>query len=260
MSIDRNTPIPNWLCVSVLVLGLLLNIQPVFDLVVRALGGGLAPGFATLLSAVIGFTGVIFTTRAGFKNLIASQEAQSARDRDARAHQQEMAVQAKTDEREYEKKVLAAALQGELIALLSRVHDGQAWLRMQTRFWKIAAADKDLKDVDVPFSFPSYHVPAFEANIQRLGLLGPSIAGDVVSVFGMATNKTAEPMKAIKPAMAAMLAEGLLDAHKDWSDRIVRVGGRLGSIQGFLDDPGSLWELKKEKEAAAKAAEAAASA
>ncbi|MGN7773213.1 hypothetical protein [Phyllobacterium sp. 22552] len=236
------------LCVAVLIAAIVISYKPVFFLVLTAVQRGISPAFATLIGAIVGFSGVIYATRAGFKNLITSHEAQAARDREARAEQQLLLEKNKESDRLHDRKVLAAALQGELIALLPNLDAATRFYRMQCEGYQAFLKQGGSKNTDAQIKlFEGFNVPIFQTNIGQLGLLGPSIAADVVIVFSRAINKVVHLSDEKAPIeLAIQVMEHLVKNHQEWSRDIHHVVARLGSVQGFFEDPGILAEMKKQ--------------
>ncbi|SDP46367.1 hypothetical protein SAMN05428967_2234 [Phyllobacterium sp. YR620] len=227
-----------WLCFSALGLGILLSIRPIIVLVEKALSGGLSPAAATIFSAVIGFSGVALTTYFGFRNLIHSQELQAKRDRNARLDQYTLQEKARAEEREHEKRTLAAALFGELVALEKRCLNVQQFYKLQRVVWEKLANDNQFKNIEVPVNWPRYKTPIFEANIARLGVLGSSVAGDVASIFGKVSVNPESELPKVLPEIAAIMAKGVVDGHDGMIKEMLHVSKRLSALQGIGHDPG----------------------
>lgn len=240
-----------WISFSVLGIGILLNLQPVSKIIYTFMQTQPA-ATATIVAALLGFTGVMVATRQGFKNLIASNNAQAAREAVARAEIRSDAKHEKEEDRAYERRVLASALHGELNSLLTRIHQQSISLHTQKVICEGMARDRDLNSVDMPIIIPVYSAPLFEASVPKLGLLGASITADVVEVFSAVTAKSpsGEPPK-LRPDFAAKLYEGLLDTYKDWTADIVDVGSRLSSVMfDGNEDPGPLFAARKARKKA----------
>ncbi len=109
--------------------------------------------------------------------------------------------------------------------------------------------DRAFSKTPTPFSLPTYEVPVFDANIAKLGLLGASLAGDVVQVYAMAKSKgpSTESAKAF-PELVSKFYRGVVETHKVWSEEIVHVGSRLSHAQFGGTDPGTLYDLRQRKE------------
>ena len=162
-------------------------------------------------------------------------------------------------DRNFETRTLAASLHGELTALLSRVHSQRSLILTQWKIYEAAAADRQLREVESPMMPLTFTVPVFESCIPKLGLLGPSVTADVVEVFSRATTRTPSPSEVPKfrPEQLARVYKALHEGYRDWGDEIVRVGARLGHLQGFGPDPGSLFQMRQAKESEKGPAKAA---
>jgi hypothetical protein len=101
-----------------------------------------------------------------------------------------------------------------------------------------------------PIRFPSFDTPIYNTNISRIGLLGVSIAADVVKVMNRAKRKEVNSpggsslehkfMKAIYDTAAS---------YKSWSSEIYHVAIRIRSSEEGWQDPGTLIESKAAREA-----------
>jgi hypothetical protein len=209
---------------------------------------------ATTIVGIAGFGGIAWQAKIGFANLVKAQEHRAAIESKGRLEQASIQRDLVDQDRSYNQRIVAASLHGELIALLSRVHGSRSLLFTQWKIFEAASQDRLLKDVLAPLNaIPTYSVPVFESCIPKLGLLGPSIVGDVVEVFSKATNKpsNAEPVQ-LKPEIIAKLYKAVYESHLDWSNEIVHVGGRLAALQGAGPDPGTLYEMRQAKDAEKK--------
>lgn len=205
---------------------------------------------ATIIAALIGFSGVMITTRAGFRNLIASQEAQAKRDREDREHKDELQKQAKQDERLYTKRVLISSLQAELSMLLDQVHGQRAILYTQMKVMEHAKDDRFLNKQEVAMVVPRYNTPLYDANINNLGLLGFNLAADVVKIYS-GTKLNPDNSK-VTPGVAFALYDAMYKYYSNWGGEIVHVIARLNSALGYCDDPGNLYEFRKKRDASKK--------
>ena len=212
--------------------------------------GAVPPPIATILVGVAGFATVAWQAKIGFANLVKAQEHSAKIESDGRREQAAIQRDQVEQDHAYNQRTLAASLHGELIALLSRVHGSRGLMFTQWKIFEAAAQDHNLRDLPSILTPPTYSVPVFESCIPKLGLLGPSIAGDVVEVFSRAAiTPTGEPAK-LKPDILAKLYKVIYDSHLNWSDEIVRVASRLASLQSAgMVDPGTLHEMRQAKEA-----------
>jgi len=240
--------VPQWLCLSLFGLGLLLNLRPVVEIIETFIEVGDGQAFATVLSGLVGFAGVILATVAGFRNLTKSQSETAQREREAREHQAELARQAAERDRKQEEDVLASALIAELSALYNRVHNMSIFLHGQGVIWENLAKDPEFKKESIELAVPKYQVPIFSANLHKLGLLGPSTAGDVVEVFAPTNMSELTSNRKVPVTAAAQLAKGLYEQHMKWRGEILHVQMRLLAVQGHRADPGTLFEFRREKE------------
>ncbi|MER8709134.1 hypothetical protein NKH49_26940 [Mesorhizobium sp. M1088] len=234
-----------WLCISALALGVFLSIRPVFQLIERAMVDGVASSAATMVAAAFGFSAVAWQTRRGFQNLAISQARQAGLDREAREHQAEIARRAKAADRLDEQQALAAALSGELNAAFTRLSNGLPVMRIQKAVYEEFGKTIPTAPVDVSLFMPLFEPQIFQANISRLGLLGPSIASDVVEIYQLlvwrrelpvATKLTGESLAAIVQAHVGVVEKWVVDHF--------HIRNRLISLFGQHSDPGPLYFTK----------------
>jgi hypothetical protein len=96
--------------------------------------------------------------------------------------------------------------------------------------------------------FAKVSAPVFLANIPHLGLLGSTLAADVVAVLGRADGEGASVD--VSPMTHEMIA-GVYDAHeaamKHWRQDLYHVAIRLDAIVNGRPDPGSLTATEEER-------------
>ncbi len=187
--------VPQWLCLSLFGLGVFLNIRPVAEIIKTFIEVAGGEAFATVLSGLVGFAGVILATLAGFRNLTKSQLETAQRERDAREHQADLKRQADLDARNHEVSVLVSALEAELSALTNRVEQGKNVFQQQADYFQHILEKDEGSEEPAILHAPKYSTPIFTANIDKLGLLGPSVAGDVVEVFCSYGNIRHQPRR-----------------------------------------------------------------
>ncbi len=140
---------------------------------------------------------------------LSAQENQAKLERDARIHQHELNQSTFENNNTRERNVLVAALWAEVYSLHSQVSDAQtsAWM-MKTVYEQMKKQNlvSSVKEI----SFPVFDAPIFKANISKLGMLGASIAADVVLVASRA--KGGDPIK-IKVGNAVLARHSSDDLH-----------------------------------------------
>jgi hypothetical protein len=236
-----------WVALTTFALGVLLNMRPVFSWL-QSID---ATAIATMVSAAVGFGGVVVATRAGFQHLIASQEAQAQRDREAREFQSEASEKLRARERAEETRVLASALLGEMSAARTRVQNVRAFLAMQAAVYKSFGDTVSPEPVDVHRSWPTFDPIVFQANISKLGLLGPSTAGDVVEVYQLFSVNPMPPMKDMQAKNLALIFDAMKETIDSWLQDSYHVQRRLLALVSDANaDPGPLYFNKQEREKA----------
>jgi len=236
-----------WVGISGLGLGAFLAIPTIAKVIEQTAASLNAQSLATIVAALIGFSGVIITTRAGFQNLITSQENQAKREREDREHRASMQEKAKQDEIAHAKSILISSLQAELSMLLDHVHAQESVLYVQKKLMEHAKDDPQLSKQEVAIVKPLYSTPIYDANIDKLGLLGFDLGSDVIKIYS-GTKFTADSTK-IDPASAFLLYNAMHTFHLNWSEEIVHVVKRLNWGIGRGSDPGSLYEFRNKRNA-----------
>ncbi|WP_163265586.1 hypothetical protein [Chelativorans alearense] len=238
-----------WVGISALAIGVLLSLRPVFLLVERVASGGITPGVATLLGALIGFSAVAWQARVGFRNLIRSQTSQSELDRKAREHEAELVRREKESDRRHERITLAGALSGELGAAYSRLANGRSILRLQASAYKAMGNSIPPLPIDMNAIFPKFEPKVFNQNIGGLGLLGPSTASDVVEVYQVLFwDRSAPPSTALAGKQLASIVEMQIKVIDQWLLDCYHVNQRLLSVFGSIADPGPLIMARQKRE------------
>jgi hypothetical protein len=185
------------------------------------------PGLATLCGAIIGLSIVAYQARVGFKNLIASQENQARLEREAREHQLVLDAAAQKAADDTERKILISALRAELGALEVRAQAYVTWAGVMKIMFEHAEKERFPNSVD-KLSHPALTAPVYEANISRIGLLGASLAGDVISVLTKAAAGTDVKLdNPIDNKIVAGFYEGLVLLIGDLRDDLGYVTNRL---------------------------------
>ena len=207
------------------------------------------PGVATLIGAVLGLTLVAWQARLGFKNLIQSQEHRANIESDARLEQHALDLQREQLRAAEERRILMAALRAEIEGLHHRASDTMGRARMMQRLHEAFAKGK-APTVQNSFIGPTFEAPVYQANVSKIGLLGPSLGGDVVKVMSVTSVKqvhmTFDPP--MPHEMVATLYEGVADRMHEWQGELHHVAMRLAVEEG-TPDPGTLTETRREREA-----------
>ena len=214
------------------------------------------PGTATLVGAIIGFSIVAYQARVGFRNLIASQENQAHLEREARLHQSELVESQRKATEGAERKIVLAALKGELLSLQVSAHTYRNWAAVMKVLYEEAAKEGYPSNVD-SIKIPPASTPVFDANLSKLGLLGSSLAGDIV--MAITSARAGIGIKLDKPMankMAVGVYESLIEVMEILRDDLGHVAGRLQADEDGTGETPSLIcfrqareELKKKKKA-----------
>jgi len=96
---------------------------------------------------------------------------------------------------------------------------------------------------------PTFHMPIYEANVEKLGVLGSSIAGDVARVFSsFSVNSTSQDKLNLDIKFLIATSEGVIESMDIWMEDISHVVKRLVALEHGYKDPGTLFELDQQRE------------
>jgi hypothetical protein len=183
---------------------------------------------ATMLAGSLGFAGVMLTTYLGFKNLIASNEHKAEKD--------EIARQRTID---HDKRVLAASLHAELSSLASQIKSARMGYEGMSSYCRTQLKESSNIEIQLPFSPTNFENPIYESQLNKLGLLGASIASDVVRTYSFVSYKAEFSGKYTFNQLIEIYE--MASKRLESSARIIPVvQQRLAYLQGIWpDDPGS---------------------
>ena len=155
--------------------------------------------WSTIISAIVGFGGLIFATYAGLKANRKSQETQAREDRKARREQYQADRRMEIQRRDDEGRALANALAAELMEIETALGAfanvaGDYADNLEAYFSK--NPDKILQDIPATVIWRA-PCAVYHANLNRLGLLPVDVAASVVRVISLVhsvdTHQTAAP-------------------------------------------------------------------
>jgi hypothetical protein len=239
----KRLPFELQVALAAMVATILLNLL----LTLSLYGIRIDPGLATLVGAIFGLGVVAWQTNRGFGNLIRSQRNQSELDREARLHQAELLQINKNNEREYEKWILLASIRAEIVALMHAVHTAGEGSRQMAVLSK-ALHENRSQNTSKMIKLSSFDAPVYKANIDKLGLLGVSIAADVIKVMSRARpgieSVNADP---IPYSVATAIYAADYDAMNKWHDDLHQVALRIISLESGTPDPGTLLTTKEAR-------------
>lgn len=213
------------------------------------------PGTATLFGSIVGLAIIGWQARLGFNNLVRSQDNQARLEREARLHQHQLELETAAQEQEQERIVLVAALRAEMSLLKDRalaVHSNVSTMR---EFFAKSTGGHGLKKTLKHVSQQITKVPIFEANISKLGLLGASLAADVVSVLSeigsYSDNIGIDDI--LENVDDEKTLEDIYKAHMmaldDWVSDLGHVENRLWAAQFGAPDLASLSSVRARRHA-----------
>jgi hypothetical protein len=200
------------------------------------------PGLATLIGAIIGLSVVAWQTREGFQNLIRSQQNQAELDREARLHRFELDERARAVEWIKEVETLRASLRAEMIHLHRLAQEAETLsLHLKEKYLEHAQAGAAPTIDKVPME--SFDAPIFRSHLSKIGLLGPSLAADVVIVLSVADGKS-QDFESTSPLTMEFIANTLYARHalkmKHWQEDLFHVAMRIRAVEEGTPDPGTL--------------------
>ncbi|MBR1170235.1 hypothetical protein JQ571_24880 [Bradyrhizobium liaoningense] len=207
------------------------------------------PGTATLLGAIIGLCVVAWQTNRGFKNLIRSQENQSRLERQARLHRYELDRAGAQADDDREKRLLLSGLRAEMVAL-----HRTAFATAQSHH-QFALVYKVMHENNAPATMKEwiingYKTPFYTENISKLGLLGVSLAADVIRAYSMVfeDRKVVWEKAAPNSVVATAYATAAVLAYRFNKD-LYHVCMRIRAVEEGTPDPGTLGETEEQRHA-----------
>jgi hypothetical protein len=210
-------------------------------------GFKLDPGIATLTGSIIGLGIIAYQARLGFANLTRSQANQAQLDREARVHKAELDEQAAAAKERNDRALLLAAIRAELIGLLTEAHNSTNVMEVFSAMADGMAKSR-MPAVKQNFYFPSSNTPIYDANISQIGLLGVSLAGDVIKVMNRAKRKATSTVDApMEHALAKNIYDTGAKSYRTWANDIHHVAMRIRSIEEGWKDSGSLYETSEAR-------------
>lgn len=203
-------------------------------------------GWATLIGIVIGISIIAWQLRAGFRLLAVAHAQQAALERDtlreaaklerdAREHQARMEGDARKALERKDAVVLAAALQGDLMAAAYQLNNRLIWLEgVQDVLDDIIR--NGLTRFPTPFEIQRVATPSYDANSSRLATLGPSLAADVAQIYAfLLTEHKWTEAGGCEPRAFKVLISTIQDASAIKLTETVQVCKRLLAFE--LNDP-----------------------
>jgi hypothetical protein len=207
------------------------------------------PGVATLLGAVLGLALVAWQARLGFANLIRSQEHQARIEADARQDQHRLDIAREQRRSDEEKRILMAALRAEIVGLMHEASAAVQAARMAQHFYEALSKQK-ARAATKSFRARTFEAPVYRAKVSKIGLLGASLAADVVKVMSLTG---VSPQMTFDVPMDHDSMAGLYGAYADrmeeWHGELHHVAMRLLALESGTPDPGTLLETRKQREA-----------
>lgn len=213
-------------------------------------------GWATLFGAAIGLSIVGWQTKAGFSNLRKSQANQANLDRQARTHQAELDREARQHQfslerqrektaENHQKKALAAAINGELLAAHAFLVRRAQIFKYQAMIYKMMPADT--KSPSSTINLTGAKTDIFDRNVGELGALGASICGDVVEIFQSLKASTEFPANTLTAGLLATIYEGMAEGWLETHQDVLHLQKRLIAVQTDGADPGAVFYARQAR-------------
>lgn len=205
-------------------------------------------GWATLLGATAGLSIVGMQARIGFRNLRQSQVHQARLARIAQHEQAQLDREARRDQFELQtkhddqatlsqKKALAAALNGELLAIHSYLSNRKATINIQKLIYE--ALPKDMLIPGARIDVKGASTPIFDASIAKLGLFEPSLVSDLIELFHSSKADISAPADKISAEMIAKTLGAIVDGWDATNLDFLHLQKRLIAVQYGSADPGA---------------------
>jgi hypothetical protein len=222
-------------------LKLILAVSLFFNLVILsapavsiyALIRDMPPQLATLLAGILGLGMIAWQTKQGFNNLIAAQDHRAELERIARIEQAELAEVAKKTERQQAKDDFATSIIAEMNMLLFEVTSQiRAEYKMIENMNQLADSSPDGTMI-----FTKTYAPIFEKNLDKLGMLGSSLASEIVKAYRLLNlNNMPEKEVFFRLYKKQVLVRKAHAEH--YLARMAHTAERIGLIQTGAEDPG----------------------
>lgn len=208
-------------------------------------------GWATLIAAGLGFAAIAYQTRVGFENLKRSAIEQSRQDREAREHQAALQRSIDIDRERRAAKSLASTLAAEITAtgsqLSVRVSVLNSYVEIYEKMGNGVPGVATIAEL-----LPSFATPAFKANVGNLGLLGPSVAHDVVQLYTRLADKPYGDANLLSGKQISPILRTWERMYMAWLEDQNDVVLRLLAIVSGDPDPGALVETRAKRATAAR--------
>ncbi|WDR05655.1 hypothetical protein PSQ90_15545 [Devosia rhodophyticola] len=214
-------------------------------------------GWATLIGAVVGLSIVALQARIGLRNLRQSQvhQASLARlaqheqaqlDREARRDQFELQTEHDNHTMQLQKKALAAALNGELLAVYTHLNNRARVLKMQQLIYE--SIPKESLIAGARIEILGAPTPIFDASIPKMGLLEPSLISDIVELFQNAKSNVSAPADKITAEMIATTLGAVAVSWEATRLDFLHLQKRLIAVQYGSADPGARVLARQEEQ------------
>jgi len=154
-------------------------------------------------------------------------------------------IERKRQEEELKKEryLLASALRAEIMALTWEVTKSVQWATTMAVLLR-GARGQWTGGVKIPSR--AMKTPVFDANVSKLGLLGASVAGDVIAVLAKVRADTSinDPKDVLDNKVVANYYEGLSKSFEAMYEEMMRISTRLECIENSkIEDPGSVSQI-----------------
>ena len=205
-------------------------------------------GWATLVGAVVGLSIVSVQASVGFRNLRRSQAHQAGLARASQLEQAQLDREARRDQFELqskhddqlkllEKKALAAALNGELLAVHSYLSDRTRSVQTQKVLYEAMPTEVLIPGAQIEIK--GAPTPIFDASISKMGLLEPSLISDIIELFQKSKVDISTPADKIPAGMIAKMLGAIVDGWDATHPDFLHLLKRFISVQYGSVDPGA---------------------
>jgi hypothetical protein len=142
-----------------------------------------------------------------------------------------------------------AALHAEIISLWHQAHTARTWALTLHLMYE-GMEKKRIESSTAEIFQVSFEAPVFRTNIAKLGLLGASLASDVVLVASRAKDTPKIVLdKPISFDMLKTVYKGIEQSMDEWCADLTHVALRLRAAQEGTPDPGALQYARQKRKA-----------
>ena len=200
----------------------------------------LPTAWGAFLGSLVGGCGVAWATNKGFYNLIAAQTHRASIEEKGREHQRALNISISKQDRRDRAETIASAIMAEFNALLTDIHTLNNSIDFQISL--LSASGRNASESMLQLQHATWHLPIWDKLVSDIGILGPSLASDVFSIYARTRHKpTGERPGFPNVEMAIEVYKQMKEQNQAWTVDLVHVYSRLGALIEDATDPGTLF-------------------